>query len=37
MKKISRRDFLLIILSLGIGAIISSLFYFTKEKEKKIF
>ncbi len=35
-KKISRRDFLLIILSLGIGAIIPSLFYFTKEKEKRI-
>ncbi|MEM3406032.1 MAG: DUF362 domain-containing protein [Nitrososphaerota archaeon] len=35
-RKISRRDFLLIILSLGIGAIIPSLFYFIKQKREGI-
>lgn len=35
-RKISRRDFLLIVLSLGIGAIIPSLFYFIKQRKEEI-
>ncbi len=35
-RKISRREFLLIILSLGIGAFITSLFYFIKQKKEEI-